>query len=296
MRRAKSEGVFHAPLSWDEFPMGDWLAGELQKHLDLWCPRLFGYHLLKVGELSASLCCSNSSVRHQLSVGSELSHCSVQADLLHLPFLSTSIDACVLTHTLDFSQDPHQLLREIERVLTHDGYLVISGFNPFSLVGLGKLVWPLTRRLPWRARMFTPSRIKDWLNLLQFEVLEESHFGYSFLGRHSHVSWSTEGMGRRYLPCFSGVYVMLARKRRMRLTPVGRVKIVTRPVAVPGMVKTNVVRDIPHPLTDWMRLPPDAPAHRNAHFLDDPSVPLPSATAPGGGYFPDPEAATDRDS
>ncbi|HBO38060.1 MAG TPA: SAM-dependent methyltransferase, partial [Pasteurellaceae bacterium] len=39
-------------------------------------------------------------------------------------------DACLLANTLNFSQDPHQLLREVHRVLNDDGYLFLSLFNP----------------------------------------------------------------------------------------------------------------------------------------------------------------------
>jgi ubiquinone/menaquinone biosynthesis C-methylase UbiE len=42
----------------------------------------------------------------------------------------------VLPHTLEFSADPHHVLREVERVLVPEGRVVISGFNPASLWGL----------------------------------------------------------------------------------------------------------------------------------------------------------------
>lgn len=65
---------------------------------------------------------------------------SVQADPLHLPFADKSVDVCLLAHTLPWCTDPHRLLREADRVLIDDGWLVISGFNPISLMGLRKLV------------------------------------------------------------------------------------------------------------------------------------------------------------
>ncbi|MEM8266510.1 SAM-dependent methyltransferase, partial [Morganella morganii] len=47
-----------------------------------------------------------------------------------------------------------------------DGWLVIRSFNPFSLLGLGKLVPGLRRRQPYVSRMFTQMRLLDWLSLL----------------------------------------------------------------------------------------------------------------------------------
>ncbi len=64
----------------------------------------------------------------------------VLADPLHLPFADKSVDVCLLAHTLPWCTDPHRLLREADRVLIDDGWLVISGFNPLSLMGLRKLV------------------------------------------------------------------------------------------------------------------------------------------------------------
>ncbi|MDZ7901804.1 MAG: hypothetical protein U5L01_04355 [Rheinheimera sp.] len=37
------------PRSWREFKQGDALARQLETQFNLWWPRIFGYHLLKVG-------------------------------------------------------------------------------------------------------------------------------------------------------------------------------------------------------------------------------------------------------
>ncbi len=61
----------------------------------------------------------------------------VLASPYQLPFAEKSVDACLLSHTLAYAANPHRILREVDRVLIDDGWLVISGFNPFSLLGLG---------------------------------------------------------------------------------------------------------------------------------------------------------------
>ena len=53
MQLARTEQQIAIPTSWSALPMGDWVAAELQERLDSWCPHLFGYHLLKIGALSA---------------------------------------------------------------------------------------------------------------------------------------------------------------------------------------------------------------------------------------------------
>src|SRR5690606_4575216 len=62
-----------------------------------------------------------------------------------LPLASQSVDLLVLPHTLEYADDPHAVLREAERVLIHEGRLIIAGFNPWSLWGarhrLGRGHW-----------------------------------------------------------------------------------------------------------------------------------------------------------
>jgi SAM-dependent methyltransferase len=78
--------------------------------------------------------------------------------------------ACWRTYAT-WCSDPHRLLREADRVLIDDGWLVLIGFNPLSLMGLRKLVPVLRRAPPYNSRMFTLMRQLDWLSLLNFEVL-----------------------------------------------------------------------------------------------------------------------------
>ena len=40
---------------------------------------------------------------------------------MFLPFESQSIDLVVLPHVLEFSDNPHQVLREVERILRPEG-------------------------------------------------------------------------------------------------------------------------------------------------------------------------------
>ena len=49
-----------------------------------------------------------------------------------LPLASQSMDLVVMPHVLEFSKDPHQILREAERVLMPEGQIIIAGFNPLT--------------------------------------------------------------------------------------------------------------------------------------------------------------------
>lgn len=213
--------------------MGDWLGMEIQHRLDDWCPLMFGYHLLKLGALSSQLSCSASTIRHQCAIAEEGLSLGIQADIEELPVRSNSIDVCLLAHTLDFSSDPHQILREVERVLTQDGWIIISGFNPYSLVGLGKLVPQFRRKLPWSARMFSPDRVLDWLHLLGFEVVHLDGIPYSAIGRRN----KKESNGRHCNYRFMSAYMLAARKRTIPLTRIQEGAWLKRPVMVGGMAR-----------------------------------------------------------
>ena len=237
MQLARTEQQIAIPTSWSALPMGDWVAAELQERLDNWCPHLFGYHLLKIGALSAELSCGSSTIRHQLGVAPGGRLLDIKGDPLALPIRTGSVDACLLAHCLDFSPDPHQVLREAERVLTDDGWLIVSGYNPTSLVGLGHYLPFMRQHLPWSARMFTPARVTDWLQLLGCEVMFDERFGFSFMGKQSRIGWWRESLGRDYCRAFASVYVIAARKRRFPVTPVRRRWRLPESMAAPGMAR-----------------------------------------------------------
>jgi SAM-dependent methyltransferase len=237
VKPAKTNREIIAPENWSELPMGDWLAMEIQHKLDEWCQFMFGYHLLKLGTLSSQLSCSTSTIRHQCALASEGASLGIIADVDELPIRTGSIDACLLAHTLDFSSDPHQILREAERVLTPDGWIIISGFNPHSLVGLGKLLPHLRRRLPWSAQMFSPERVLDWLHLLGFEIVHLEGFTYSSLSRRSWFHFGRENTVRRCGYRFASTYMLAARKRTIPLTRLREAAWLKRPVMVGGMAR-----------------------------------------------------------
>ena len=53
-----------------------------------------------------------------------------------LPIETNSIDLVLLPHILEFSSNPHQILREVQRVLMPEGHVIVCGFNPRSLWGV----------------------------------------------------------------------------------------------------------------------------------------------------------------
>lgn len=213
MKRAKTRQILTAPHSWRDMPWGDYFRDALTQQLQPYLGKLYGFHMLKIGNLSAEINTEHCAISHQVNVGSEGELLQVMALPTQLPFESKSIDACLLAHTLAWSQDPHRVLREVDRVLIDDGWMIISGFNPFSLLGISKALPGIQRKAPWSGRMFSQMRLLDWLSLLNYEVV--------FRTRFQVVPWHRQGgkVISAHLPALGCLNIVIARKRTFPLTP-----------------------------------------------------------------------------
>lgn len=134
-------------------------------------------------------------------------------DSAELPFPADSIDLAILHHAADFSQDPHQVLREAARVLKGEGVMALVGFNPLGLWGVRKLI-SRHHQGPWGGRFMMRSRMEDWLRLLGFTI-ESSATYFSRLPiqkRNGSVSTRPPSGKPNIIPV-GAYYCILARKR-----------------------------------------------------------------------------------
>ncbi|CCP02207.1 hypothetical protein BN439_1126 [Erwinia amylovora Ea644] len=212
MKPAKTRQIHLVPECWSQIPCGEYYRDALVHQLRPSLGKIFGYHLLKIGRLSAEIDTESCAITHQVNVGFSGELMQVRADPLSLPFESKSVDACLLAHTLAWSSDPHCLLREVDRILIDDGWIIISGFNLFSLLGIGKLIPGLHRRIPWNSSMYSQMRLLDWLSLLNYEVIRRTCFQV--------LPWNCQGgeMISTHLPALGCMNLIVARKRTFPLT------------------------------------------------------------------------------
>lgn len=212
MKPARIPKTYQTPGHWAELPWGEYYRDALEYQMRPWLAKMFGFHLLKIGNLSAEINTESCAISHQVNVAIQGEQLQVRADPLALPFAPRAIDACLLAHTISWSADPHGLLREVDRVLVDDGWLIMSSFNPFSLLGMGKLVPFRRQRIPYNSRMFTLARQLDWLALLNFEVLYQANFQV--------LPWNKQGgkLLSTHLPALGCMQVIVARKRTIPLT------------------------------------------------------------------------------
>ncbi|TWX73981.1 class I SAM-dependent methyltransferase [Colwellia sp. C1TZA3] len=229
------------PKSWQKIPNGDLIVANINQVLAPWWPKFFGYHMLKIGALSGEIASVDSPIKHQLTLTNQVGGSDIIAEIDDLPLLKHSVDVCVLAHALEFSLDPHHVVREANRVLIPNGYLVITGFNPFSLAGLNQFIPYRRKQTPWNERFFSPMRVKDWLHLMGFEIQLDKRFLHSSLsGQLTQGVFCNhwQNIATRYFPSLGSVYVIVAKKRVLPLTPIKpkwQLRPHFEPVKVPTM-------------------------------------------------------------
>lgn len=217
------------PLDWQELPAGDTLKQIIEICLNDYSRHMFGYHMVKLGCLSSAIQLPDCPIKHTTSICHQPGeHIHLLAKNSKLPLQENSVDAFLLANELDFSRDPHQILREINRAIIPNGHLIIVGFNPFSLAGLLKYL-PVNRNsILHDARFFSRPRVKDWLSLLGFEIVgqESRVFSELFFKRNFRPNSAWQNFAERYLPLLSALYILVARKR---VVPLSLIKPQWRP-------------------------------------------------------------------
>ena len=207
------------PATWDELAQGPWLFEQINQGLTTWWPRIFGYHLLKVGSLSSHIDASLCSIKHQMSI-SPLLGTDLVGDVSRLPFKESSVDVCLLSLTLNFHHNPHQVLREVNRVTVAGGHVIIVGLNPISPLGLVHLNPQLSHKYPYNGRFFTQSRVTDWLGVLGYKVVAEKKLVYSTLLCNPQRTHYLQQLMAHNLPGLGSIYMIMAKKLVRPLTPV----------------------------------------------------------------------------
>jgi SAM-dependent methyltransferase len=214
--------------AWFNRPLGLYLLDREQAILDRILPDLFGYHFMQIGLLGKDRFLNSTRISHhivaQLEEEGDLQQgVSLRCGQDHLPIAPDSMDVVLLPHVLEYSPNPHKLLREVERILIGEGHLIIIGFNPWSLCGIWRLLLAWRDEPPWSGHFFSFTRIKDWFSLLDFEVVRKERFFYlpplanlnlvrklKFLEKLGNYCWSV----------FGGIYIIVVKKRVVPLTSI----------------------------------------------------------------------------
>lgn len=132
------------------------------------------------------------------------------ADETELPLPDRSVDRVLLVHGLESTEQVRATLREIWRVLSDGGRLLVATPNRHGL-------WAHVERTPFgQGRPYTPSQVNRLLRENMYAPLQVSQalFIPPFRSRvllRSAPAW--ERMGARWFPAFAGVLLVEAAKQ-----------------------------------------------------------------------------------
>ena len=100
---------------WFATPQGGYVLAREQKYFDRTLSDIFGYNALQLGLPEHSFL-RNNRMPLRFSAGNQAGN-AVRLICTELPFDCDSMDLVVLPHVLEFSDQPHQVLREVAQVL-----------------------------------------------------------------------------------------------------------------------------------------------------------------------------------
>lgn len=226
---AKQQAMPDKLAKWLQTPLGSYVQSWEQRQIESMVTNAFGYHAIQLGLPHWDLLQANRmpykhwahSLDAPFGTRSGRLICAPES----LPFDTQSIDLLVMPHTLEWCDDPHQVLREVERVLMPEGRVVITGFNPYSIWGLRESMPVLDLLLPVPVpAQVSPRRLKDWFKLLSFEP-DRGRFG-CYVPLCTTEPWLRrwgfmEKAGDRWWPAAGAVYAISAVKRVAGMRLVG---------------------------------------------------------------------------
>jgi hypothetical protein len=199
--------MLQEPLEhWYNSPTGQTVLNLERQHLIILLKQLSGTFILQLGgpegfDLLTEIPIANKIYLRQQPTAT-LTNFTLQAKYDALPFIENSIDIIIMPHILEFAQQPQDVLREAYQAIIPEGYIIIIGFNPFSLFGMLK---------PKSGKFITMLRLKHWLHKTGFKPIDyKTLFFKPFL----------EGLGQMLLPSLGGVYIVMAQKQVITLTKI----------------------------------------------------------------------------
>lgn len=231
-----------AATRWLTTPLGEALLAQETRIVEEALDGIFGEHCVQLGAwVDEKTFLRHARTQHAALIDSAAGiHTPAAIGVFHrLPVENDSIDCILLPHTLDFSDRPHAILREVHRVLRSDGHLVVLGFKPGGLWGLRRLIRGAGLP-PGADHTLSDRRLRDWLQILDLRIhgLKRYFFRWPLPGNRGPSSPRWETRGRRFWPELAACYILTAQKRVSTLTPL-RPRWRPQPKVVAGLAGTT---------------------------------------------------------
>lgn len=193
------------------------LARLLEKH--------FGKHALLIGVPHQYSLLEATKIPCHTLVSPFLAHERqpgfVEGDFHEIPIMTGSIDLVVLPHTLEYVDNPRQLIHEACRIVKPEGLIVAMGFNPYSLWGIRRLL-SHHHDVPWASNFAHAYQVKNWLRLADFQIESQTSLLFRPPINHKKAFQKLEFLEYigNLLHYFGGIYCISARAKVIPLTPI----------------------------------------------------------------------------
>ena len=185
---------------------------------------IFGYYAVELGFLSgrcdllqsSRIAASFSLVNQSFTGFVNNTQTSVISTIEQLPLATDNVDLVIASHVLELSKDPHQVLREIDRVLVPEGDCVLVGFNPYNFSRIGSHIRHSMNRKKHDYKMRSIPRVRDWFSLLGFEVVDVHYVGMRPALKNKRLYEAMgflDNLGSYAGAVFGNIYVLHAKKR-----------------------------------------------------------------------------------
>lgn len=229
--------------SWLRSPLGERLYALERRLASEALAQVFGWQLLQIGlwgdddGLIVDARTQRKSVLGWHGKRSKDAGGMIRSRTDSLAVASDSVDAVLLPHTLEYEPDPHEILREVGRIMSAEGHLIVLGFRPLSSWGM-RHFFARHGFPPGLERLIGEGRLRDWLKLLGFEIVDARRYLFTLpWGVSAAPSRSfLERSGEHWWPLFASGYMLKARKRVYALTPI-RPRWRLRPQGVGGLIE-----------------------------------------------------------
>ena len=221
--RSKAPAVPSALDAWLEGPLGQLLLAAETREVARSLEDVFGSQFLQVGHWgSASTFLPLARIPRRALVAEPHAPGDCVSHAAQLAILSHSVDAVLLPHTLEFEPEPQAVIREVDRILVGEGHVLILGFEPMGSWAVRHF---LSRRgfPPGLSGTLSRRRLRDWLTLLGFDVVETRRFLHALplaSVANAGINGRLERLGERLEGRLGSVYLLKARKRVYTLTPI----------------------------------------------------------------------------
>jgi Methyltransferase domain len=213
--QASTTDTFHQLAAWYQEPLGLAVADEVAKVLDPVLQKAYGMIGLSLGMAPPDSWWGDVHLarKYSFTPSLDIPNTALVSDLTKIPLPDESVDLVLLPHALSLSSDPKAQLVEVDRVLRHQGFVVMIERSPFGLLN-----W--ANRVGKTATIF---KLRSWVNHLDYDLSLASSCFYrpAFSNRKRLARFALlEKAGEAIWPYPGGVYVVCAQKKSTTLSPI----------------------------------------------------------------------------